>query len=306
MDKFHELEVFVAVADAGSFARAGARLNISPPAVTRAISSLEGRLDAQVFNRTTRSLSLTEVGARFLENARRLLAEMETAEKEAVGETAVPSGHLALTASVTFGRLWLAPVVCAFLEANPRITASIALLDRVANMVEEGFDVAIRIGSLPDSTVIARRVGEVRRLLVASPTYLAKRGVPQSPADLKLHSIIAFTGLMPNREWRHIADGATGQVSLLPRLEINDAAFALAAAEKGDGITMALSYMVAEQIRKGRLVPVLEKFTPPPVPVQIVYPQARILAPKIRAFVDFATPGLTAALGKLWIPIGLA
>lgn len=299
MDKFHELEVFVAVAEAGSFSKAGSQLKISPPAVTRAISSLEQRLDAEVFVRTTRSLNLTEVGARFLENAKRLLADMEMAEKEAVGETAIPSGHLSLTASVTFGRSWLAPIVCSFLEAHPRITVSVALLDRIVNLVEEGFDAAIRIGTLPDSSVIARRVGEVQRLLVASPRYLAKRGTPQTPSDLKLHSIISFTGLMPNREWRHIDEGVPSHVSFMPRLEINDAVSALAAAENGDGIAIALSYMVADRIKAGTLVPVLQSYTPDAVPVQIVYPQSRILAPKIRAFVDFSAPRLRAALDGL-------
>ena len=270
MDKFHELEVFVAVAEAGGFAKAGSNLKISAPTVTRAIASLEERLGAQVFARTTRSLNLTEVGMRFLENAKRLLADMEIAEKEAVGETAIPSGHLALTASVTFGRSWLLPIVCSFLDAYPRITVSVALLDRVVNLVEEGFDTAIRIGALPDSSVIARRVGEVQRLLVASPSYLAKRGTPQTPSDLKLHAIISFTGLMPNREWRHVDQGAPAHVSITPRLEINDAVSALAAAENGDGITIALSYMVADRIRAGTLVPVLPSYTPQPVPVQIV------------------------------------
>lgn len=152
------------------------------------------------------------------------------AEREAVGETAIPSGHLSLTASVTFGRSWLAPIVCSFLESTPIITVSVALLDRIVNLVEGGFDAAIRIGTLPDSSVIARRVGEVQRLLVASPHYLAKRGTPQTPSDLKLHSIISFTGLMPNREWRHIHEGVTSHVSFMPRLEINDAVLALAAA----------------------------------------------------------------------------
>lgn len=299
MDKFHELEVFVAVADAGGFARAGSNLKMSAPAVTRAIASLEQRLGAQVFARTTRSLNLTEVGMRFLEKAKRLLADMEIAEKEAVGETSIPSGHLTLTASVTFGRSWLSPIVCAFLDTYPRITVSVALLDRVVNLIEEGFDAAIRIGALPDSSVIARRVGEVQRLLVASPTYLAKRGTPQRPSDLKFHSIISFTGLMPNREWRHVDQGEPSHVPVTPRLEINDAVSALAAAENGDGITIALSYMVADRIRAGALVPVLPSYAPQPVPVQIVYPQSRILAPKIRAFVDFSAPRIKATLDGL-------
>jgi DNA-binding transcriptional LysR family regulator len=299
MDRLQEMEVFVAVAEAGSFAGAGARMRISPPAVTRAIASLEERLGGRLLNRTTRSLSLTEAGARFLESARRLLADVEEAEKAAVGETAVPHGHLAITASVTFGRSALSPVVSAFLNAHPRVTASVVLLDRVVNLVEEGFDVAVRIAPMPDSSLMARRIGEIRRVLVASPDYLARHGTPQAPADLKQHAFIAFTPLLPNREWRYADARGANSVSLAPRFEINDAVAAITACEAGDGITIALSYMVAEQVRGGRLVALLDPFTPPPVPVHLVHAQSRLVAPKIRAFVDFATPMLRASLASL-------
>ena len=299
MDRIQEMEVFVAVAEAGSFAGAGARMRISPPAVTRAIASLEERLGGRLFNRTTRSISLTEAGARFLESARRLLADVEEAERSAVGETAVPHGHLSITASVTFGRSALAPVVSAFLAAHPRVSASVVLLDRVVNLVEEGFDVAVRIAPMPDSSLMARRIGEIRRVLVASPDYVARRGAPQAPADLKTHALIAFTPLMPNREWRYVDARGANSVSLAPRFEINDAVAAIKACEAGDGITIALSYMVAEQVRGGRLVTVLDGFTPPPIPVHLVHAQSRLVAPKIRAFVDFATPMLRATLAGL-------
>lgn len=299
MDRLHEMEVFLAVADAGSFAKAGARARISPPAVTRAVASLEDRLGTRLFNRTTRSLSLTEAGARFLESTRRLLSEIETAEKDAVGETAIPQGHLTVTASVTFGRTLLSPIVSDFLRGHPRITVAAMLFDRVVNLVEEGIDVAVRIGDLPDSSLMARRVGEVRRILVASPDYLARRGQPSEPGALKQHSIIAFTGLMANREWRYVDGKSAKQVALSPRMEVNDAVAAISAAEAGDGITIALSYMVADAIREGRLVQVLDAFTPDPVPVHLVYPQSRLVAPKIRAFVDFAAPRLGDVLSDL-------
>lgn len=300
MDRLHELEVFVAVAD--SFARAGTRLRLSPPAVTRAISALEQRLGARVFNRTTRSLTITDVGQRFLESARRILSDLDAAEKEAVGETAVPNGHLTLTASVTFGRTVLMPVVCAFLDKHPRVTVSVLLLDRVANLVEEGIDLAVRIGSLPDSNLIAKKVGTVRRILVASPDYLARRGAPKIPADLRLHSIVAFTGLMPNREWRFLEEKNGRSVSLAPRLEINDAFSSIAAAEMGEGITVTLSYMVAEKIRNGQLLTVLDNFAPAPVPVHLVYPENRLISGKLKAFVDFAAPRLRAAVDILGLP----
>jgi DNA-binding transcriptional LysR family regulator len=299
MDRLQEMDVFVAVAEAGSFAGAGARMRISPPAVTRAIASLEERLGGRLFNRTTRSLSLTEAGARFLESARRLLADVEEAEKAAVGEAAVPHGHLTVTASVTFGRSALAPVVSAYLNAFPRVTASVVLLDRVVNLVEEGFDVAVRIAPMPDSTLMARRIGEIRRVLVASPRYIAGRGEPRTPADLKQHAFIAFTPLLPNREWRYTDARGTNSISLAPRFEINDAVAAIQACEAGDGITIALSYMVAEQVRAGRLVTVLDAVTPPPVPVHLVHAQSRLVASKIRSFIDFATPLLRSTLQDL-------
>ncbi len=299
MDRLHQMEVFVAVAEAGSLARAGARLRISPPAVTRAVAALEERLGARLFNRTTRSLSLTEAGQRFLESARRLLSEIDSAEKDALGESATPSGHLTVTASVTFGRWVLAPVVGDFLREHSRVTASLLLLDRVVSLVDEGIDVAVRIGELPDSGLIARRVGEVRRVLVANPAYLTQHGRPKTPADLRRHALVAFTGLMPTREWRFGEGRGAAHVTVTPRLEVNDAAAAIAAAERGDGITVALSYMVARAVADGRLVTVLDAFMPPPVPVQLVHPHARLVAPKVRAFVDFAAPRLRDALDSV-------
>lgn len=299
MDRLHEIEVFIAVAEAGSFAKAGTRLRLSPPAVTRAVLALEDRLGARVFNRTTRSVTITDVGQRFLESARRVLMDLDTAEKEAVGETAMPQGHLTITASVTFGRSALPPVVCGFLSQHPRVTTSVLLLDRVVNLVEEGVDVAVRIGNLPDSSLVAKRIGSVRQVLVASPDYLAKRGTPDTPTDLRLHSMIAFTGLMPNREWRFLNGPKQGSVSLNPTFEINDAGVAIQAAEEGHGVTIALSYMVSDQVRDGNLVPILDAFTLPPQPVHLVYPHSRLVASKVRAFVDFAAPRLKTTLDQL-------
>lgn len=296
MDRLRAMEVFVAVADAGSFVKAGERMRISPPAVTRAVSALEERLGARLLNRTTRRLNLTEAGQRYVQNCRHLLDDFEEAERDAIGQSAMPQGHLTLTASMTFGRMALSPIVGDFLRAHPKITASLMLVDRVVNFIEEGIDVAVRIGDLPDSSLVARRVGEVRRVMVASPDYLAKRGAPEHPTELKLHSVIGFTGLMANREWRFVEGDKAGQVSLRPRLEINDAAAAINAAQSGEGITTVLCYMVGERIRSGELVLVLERYWPPPAPVQIVFPHRRLLAAKVRAFVDYATPRLREAL----------
>lgn len=299
MDRFHELKVLLAVAETGGFAKAAARLNSSPPAVTRAVAGLEARLGVELFKRTTRRVHLTENGRVLAERARLVLADLEAAEREASGEAALPTGQLTITASVTMGRSILPPIISTFLDAYPRVTARAVLLDRVANLVEEGIDVALRVGQLPDSSMMSRAVGEVRRLLVASPGYLERRGTPRAPADLKLHSIIAFSGLMPNREWTYAGERSASRVTLQPRFEINEASAAIGAAEAGDGITIALSYMVAKQIREGRLVPVLERYALPAGPVQLVYPESRLVAPKVRAFVDFATPRLRSALADL-------
>lgn len=291
------MEVFVAVAEAGTFATAAARLGMSPPAATRAVAALEDSIGVRLLNRTTRRLSLTEAGALYLTSTRRLLDEIGAAERLAAGEEAVPSGHLTITCSVTFGRIYVVDLIAAFLELQPRVTASVRMLDRVVNLVEEGIDVAIRIGALPDSSLRSCRIGETRRVLVASPDYLERCGTPQRPDDLKAHAVIALTGLMPHRELRHVVeDGRIANVALSPRLWLNDAAAALHAAEHGEGIAVALSYMVAAHVAQGRLTPVLEDFAPPPIPIQIVYPEARLLAPKIRAFMDFAAPWLRKRL----------
>jgi DNA-binding transcriptional LysR family regulator len=306
MDRLREMTVFAAAAEAGGFAKAGARLRISPPAVTRIIATLEDRLGVRLFTRTTRRLALTEAGQRFLAASRRVLADVEAAEKDAAGEAALPQGHLRVTASATFGREVLAPIVACFLETHPRVSSSLLLLDRVVNLLEEGLDLGIRIGDLPDSSLLARHVGQVRHVLVASPAYLASRGVPKTPPDLTDHAVIAFTGLMPTHELRFVEGGSLAKkterrVSLAPRLEVNDAVATIAAAAAGEGIAPALSYIVAKDIRARRLVRVLARFELPPAPVHIIYPPARLIAPKLRAFVDFAAPRLQRALKELEI-----
>lgn len=302
MDRFRELQVFVAVADSGGFARAAARLRSSPPAVTRIVAGLEQRLGARLFTRTTRRVRLTEAGLVFAERARTLLAALETAELELAGESGTPSGQLTITGPLAMGRALLPEIVAGFLHAHPRVTAKVTLLDRVANLVEEGIDVGLRVGRLPDSSLIARPVGDVRQMLVASPRYLAKCGTPTAPADLTLHGFILFTGLQPSREWSFGRGKAPGRVALSPRFEINDAAAAVAAAESGHGIALVVSYMVARQIRERRLVPVLDDLAPAPMPVQLVYPENRLMAPKLRAFLDYATPRLSEALKDLGLP----
>lgn len=296
MDRLRMMQVFVAVADSGSLARAARSLGLSPSAVTRMLAALEERLGVRLLNRTTRSLSLTEAGARFLEGTRHALTALDEAERAAGGATAIPTGHLRVTAPLTFGRMHLMPVLADFLRSQSRVTATLVTLDRIANLIEEGFDIAVRIAQLPESTLIARRIGEVRRVLVASPAYLDRHGVPREPMDLRAHEVIAVPNLLSGGEWRFWADGKIQTIRLMSGLAVNDTLAAIMAAERGDGLTAALSYMVAPQLRAGTLVTVLDPFTPPPVPVQLVYPQSRLVAAKVRAFMDFAAPRLTRIL----------
>ena len=299
MDRLLEMEVFVAVNEVGSFNKAAERMRISPPAVTRAVSSLEERLGTTLLARTTRRLHLTDAGARFLEHAQRLLAEIESAEKDASGETGVPQGHLTISASVTFARSVITPMVRGFLQTQPKITATVLSLDRVVNLVDEGIDVAVRIGELPASSLIARRVGAVRRIFVASPDYLARRGCPEHPQELKLHSMIGFSNIQASQEWHYKTKAGKGHVSLAPRLMVNDAMAAVEAAVAGEGITMMMSYVVVVLIKSKRLVPVLMDFVPEVVPVHLVFPQSRLVAPKLRAFLDFSAARLKEKLAQL-------
>jgi DNA-binding transcriptional LysR family regulator len=299
MDRFHELRVFVAVAEAGGFAKAAHALRASPPAVTRAVAALEERLGVRLLNRTTRALHLTEPGARFLEDARRVLGDLDAAEHDVRGEARMASGQLSITASVSFGRTVLHSIVAAFAEAHPLVSVSMLLFDRVVDLVDEGFDLAVRIAHLPDSSLVSTQIGEVRRILVASPDYLAKRGTPRQPRDLKVHAVISHTTLLANQEWRYVDAGRPARLALQPRIETNDAHTNITLAERGEGITLVLSYMVGDALRSGRLVPVLQSHAPPPVPVHLIYAQRRIIAPKVRAFLDFAAPRLRSALAAL-------
>jgi DNA-binding transcriptional LysR family regulator len=300
MDQLQAMTVFAAVAETGSFARAAERLHLSAPAVTRAVAALEAHLGARLLARTTRRVSLTEAGAKFLEATRRILAEIEAAERGAAGATSEPIGHLAITAPVMFGRLHVAPLLSEFLRAHPRLTAQLLLVDRVVDLVEEGLDLAVRIGALPDSTLVARRVGEVRRIVIASPGYIRARGVPMHPRELRQHDLIAFG--TASREWSFGTGRHRVSVRVRPLLEVNDAAAALALATRGDGLTRVLSYQAVEAITARRLRTVLDRFAPPPLPVQLVHPGGRALPAKTRAFLDFAAPRLERTLAAMSPP----
>jgi len=289
IDRLEAMTVFVAVADLAGFAPAARRLGLSPSAVTRLVAGLEERLGARLLQRTTRSVTLTDAGIRYLERVRRILAEVAEAEAAAQAERTVPAGRLAVTAPNVFGRLHVAPLMCAFLAKYPAVRGNLTLSDRILNLVEEGIDVAVRIGMLDDSSDIARTVGSTRRVVVASPSYLARRKKRRRPADLARHDIIQFTALSPTPEWRFTREGETRRVSFSPCYVTNSADAAIGHAELGGGLAMVFSYQVEAAIRAGRLEVVLAPFEPPPRPIQIVYPTTRLLSAKVRAFVELAT-----------------
>lgn len=290
MDQFDAMRAFVAVATLGSFAEAARRLRISPSAVTRSVARLEDRLGLTLLNRTTRSVRLTERGQIYLESSRRILEDVEAGERRARGEDAEPRGVLHVAAPIVFGRLHVLPMIGRLLADHPALTVRLTLSDRNVHLVDDGVDVALRIGDLADSSLTAVKLGAVSRVLVASPAYLAARGSPSRPADLEDHALIAFEGLEATDAWRF----SSADVRVAPRLAVNSADTAVAAAEAGLGITRALSYQVSSAVQAGRLVPLLQTFAPPAMPVSVVSPARRVASANVAAFVAAARDRLRA------------
>lgn len=287
MDRLRAMTVFVGVAEEGGFAPAGRRLNMSAPSVTRAVADLEARLGCRLLHRTTRSVRLTEAGGRYLDDCRRILAEIDEVEHHAAGLHAAPRGAVSVTASATFGRVVLLPTLLDLLDRYPDISLTTLFVDRVVHLLDEGIDVAVRIADLPDSILSAIRVGEVRRVLCASPGYVAARGRPRTPSDLKGHEIIDFLHMTPGGEWAFEKDGLASVFRPSARLRLNTADSAIAAAASGRGITRVLSYMIAHQFRTGTLVRLLEDHEPRAVPVHVVHKEAGRTSARVRAVVDF-------------------
>jgi DNA-binding transcriptional LysR family regulator len=292
MDRLSAMQAFVAVADLQGFAPAARKLAVSASAVTRMVAALEERLGVRLLQRTTRSVTLTDAGARYLDRARRILAEIDEAEDSAQAEQARPTGRLTVSAPTLFGRMHVAPLMGEFLAAHPDVTGELLLADRMLNLVDEGIDLALRIGRLEDSSLIVRKAGETRRVLVASPAYLERHGVPSVPQDLSAHQVIQVLPLAPTLEWtfraaRNVSDEV--RVSVAAHYVTNSVDAALWHAEHGGGLTQALSYQVMESIAAGRLRAVLTEHEPPPLPIQWVYPTSRLLSAKVRAFIDLAT-----------------
>lgn len=294
MDRLHFMNVFVAVADTGSLAAASRRLHLSPPAVTRAVTALETHLGTRLLNRTTRVVRLTEAGMRYLEDARRILGEIDEMEEAAAGLNAAPRGKLSVTAPVLFGKMFVVPIIVDFLRAHARVEVSGLFLDRVVNLVEEGLDVAVRIGHLPSSNLLALKVGQVNSVLCAAPDYLAQYGMPAAPQELAAHTIISSSRTTPTSEWRFPAGKDTLAVRVQPRLTVSSNDAAIEAALCGFGIARLLSYQVAPYLASGQLVRVLGDYETAPVPIHVVHREGRGGAGKVRSFVDFAAARLRA------------
>lgn len=283
MDRLDAMNVFVNVAELRGFAPAARRLKLSPSVVTRLVAALEERLGTRLLQRTTRSVALTDAGARYLERARRILVDVDEAEGAARAERTVPTGRFVVTAPNVFGRLHVAPAFCAFLEKHPGVVGELLLSDRNANLVEDGIDLAVRIGVLEDSSLVARSVGATRRVLVASPRYLARKPELRSLEQLGAHDLIHLTSLGAASEWRFEGDRT---VAIAPRLATNSADAAIGHAMRGGGIAMALGYQVADAVRARKLRVVLAADEPAPLPIHLVYPSTRLLSAKVRAFVE--------------------
>jgi DNA-binding transcriptional LysR family regulator len=286
VDRIDAMQAFVAVADLQGFAPAARKLRVSPSGVTRLIAALEDRLGARLLQRTTRSVTLTDVGSRYLERARRILADVEEAESAAEGERTRPSGRLVVSAPIGFGRLHVSPLMSAYLTRYPDVAGELRLEDRMVSLVEDGVDLAVRIGQLADSSLVARHVGEMRRIVVASPGYLKARGEPKTLEAVAAHDTIQFGATAGMADWRFVEDGREVRVAIAPRLSTNSADAAVQYAEQGGGLTRVLAYQAADAIKHGRVKVVLAKFELPAMPVHIVYPTSRLLSAKVRTFID--------------------
>jgi DNA-binding transcriptional LysR family regulator len=287
LDRFATLEAFVAVARTGSFARAAEKLGLSRAMVSKHIQALEARLGARLLNRTTRQVSLTEAGRNFQQRAERLLAELEDAEGDAAQEADTPRGTLRISAPVSFGVTHVAPALAAFLAAHPGLRGDLALNDRVVDVVEEGFDLAVRIGRLPDSMLIARRLAVARLAVIASPGYLSRHGRPTQPEDLVGHNCLTYAYAASRDEWRFVGKNGARSVAVQGSLRANNGD-ALREAVLGDlGIALLPTFLCGDDIRRGRVQCLLDGWPPEEIYVHAVYPPGRHVAAKVRQFVDF-------------------
>ncbi|USI74690.1 LysR family transcriptional regulator [Sphingomonas morindae] len=289
MDRWQAMRTFVKVAETGSFAEAGRTLHMSAPAVTRAIAALEELVGARLFVRTTRSVKLTESGRRYFTDCQRILSDIAEAEAAAAGAYAKPSGTIAVTASTLFGRHYVMSIMTEYLDTHPGMAGRVFLADRPVNIIEEGIDVAVRIGHLADSGFAAVKVGSVRRVICGSPAYLEAHGIPTVPGDLKDHRIAASTSAWASPEWRFAGDQ---RVTVHPALQCNTNEGAIEAALAGWGLTRVLHYQIGPDLIAGRLQIVLADHEEPPLPIHVLHPEGRQAPAKVRTFVDLAVTRL--------------
>lgn len=296
MNKLKAMAIFVKIVDVGSLNGAADKLSMSQSSVVRALAALENELGVQLLYRTTRRLTLTEEGRDYCQRCRQILLEVEDAENALTQRQITPSGKIRITAPITFGRLHLAPIVNEFLTTFPDTDVELLLLDRIVDLIEEGMDIALRIGPLPDSTLVAKLIGNVHYKVCASPDYLQKAGIPNTPTALRTHQCIRLTALKSHAEWTFKETGKIHKIGISGRFKTNHIETALDACIQGLGFCQFLSYQVDQKIAERKLVPVLEAFQPNPVPVNLVYSHSRLLSSRSRHFIEWATPRLKARL----------
>ena len=296
MDRLESMSILVTAVETGSLSAAARRLGTPLTTVSRKVSELETHLKTRLLNRSSRRLILTEAGQSYFAACKRILEDVSEAERAASGEYSAPKGDLIITAPIVFGRLHVLPVVIEFFKAYPEVNIRLVLADRVVNLLEDHLDLAVRIGELPDSSLVATRIGSIRRVVCGSPDYFAERGTPESPNDLGKHDCVAFEGLMSPDTWNFASGKSDVSVAIRSRLIVNTAEAAIDAAIAGIGLTRVLSYQVASAVRAGALNIVLQKFESAPSPVSLVYAGGQLLPLKLRAFLDFAAPRLRSRL----------
>jgi DNA-binding transcriptional LysR family regulator len=298
MDKLRAMLTFVRIVEGGSLTAAAESMRVSLPSVVRGLASLEQSLDVRLLNRTTRRLALTDEGREYYERAKRVIADVDEAEAALSARRKQPKGRLRVTASVLFGRLHVAPAASAFVVRHPAVSIELVLLDRPVDLIEEGIDLGVRIGALPDSSLVAVPVGETRRVVCASPAYLERHGAPAEPADLAAHRCVGFTGLSPGHEWAFRAEGRALLSTVSPAYSSNQIDVALQACRDGLGLGQFLCYQVNAALAEGALARVLESFEPPPSPVNLIYPGSRLLSSNVRSLVDWMAPRLRRSLAR--------
>ena len=299
MDRFEAMSIVLAVAEAGSLSAAARHQKAPLATVSRRVSELEAHLQTKLFNRSSRMLVPTDAGRSYIAAAKRILADVAEAERAASGEYTTPRGDLVVSAPVAMGRLYLQPIIVEFLAKFPDVDVQLGLQDRPINFWEEQIDVALRIGELTDSSLIAVKAGEIRRVMCASPDYLKSRGTPRTPDDLSTHDCITYLAMQSLSLWRFKRDKTEYAVPIRSRLVVSNTESASDAARAGLGLTIVFSYQIAELVRSGGLVPVLQDFQPPPSPVNFVYSPNRFMPVKLRAFLDLAVPRFKALLGSM-------